>query len=98
MVGNEDGGILFNPVVNATLAVLNSIIYSNAYAFDFGDSCPPLGTCQITQSDFRGGWPDSSSIDADPRFVNLANGDYHLRTDPPCRDKGDTGERAGYRP
>ena len=88
MAGNDNGGILFNPEVNATLAVLNSTIYNNAYTFDFGTSCPPLGTCQITHFDIEGGWPDSDNIDADPRFANPAKGDHHLRTDSPCSDKG----------
>ena len=83
MAGNDNGGILFNPEVNATLAVLNSTIYNNAYTFDFGDTCPPLGTCQITYSDIEGAWPDSGNIDADPEFVDPANDDYHLRTDSP---------------
>ena len=88
MASNDNGGIFFNPEVNATLAVLNSTIYNNAYTFDFDDTCPPLGTCQITYSDIEGGWPASGNIDADPRSVNPDNGDYHLRTDSPCRDKG----------
>jgi len=44
--------------------------------------------CQIIYSDIEGGWPDGGNINADPRFVNPANRDYHLRTDSPCRDKG----------
>ena len=87
MASNDNGGIFFNPEVNATLAVLNSTIYNNAYTFDFGDSCPPLGTCQITYSDNESGRPDSGNIDADPRLVNPDNGEYYLRTDSPCRDK-----------
>ena len=82
---NGNGGILFNPQSSATLAILNSIVYDNAYAFDFGDTCPAQGTCQITYSDIEGGWTGTGNINADPLFVG---GDYHLGVGSPCIDKG----------
>lgn len=88
VVGHADGGILFNPQSNATLTVLNSIVYLNAYTFDFGDTCPPLGTCQITYSDVKGGWTGTGNIDQDPLFFAPANGNYHLRFQSPCVDAG----------
>ncbi len=32
---------------------------------------------------------NSTNISSDPLFVDAANGDFHLRYDSPCRDKGD---------
>ena len=85
---NANGGILFNPQWASTLAVRNSIIYNNGYSFDFGDTCPALGTCQVAYSDIEGGWPGAGNINANPAFVNPANGDYHLSAWSPAIDVG----------
>jgi predicted outer membrane repeat protein len=37
-------------------------------------------TITITYSDVQGGWPDGNNIDADPRFADTDNGDYHLQS------------------
>jgi hypothetical protein len=37
----------------------------------------------------EGGWPGEGNFDADPRFVDLAGDDVHLRIDSPCIDRGD---------
>jgi len=46
------------------------------------------GSPAITYSNVSGGWPGNGNIDADPKFVDAVNGDFHLRYDSPCRDKG----------
>lgn len=45
-------------------------------------------TIMITYSDIKGGWPGEGNINADPMFVNTANGDCHLRDGSPCIDAG----------
>jgi len=42
----------------------------------------------VTYSSVRGGWPGEGNVDADPRFLEPARGDYHLRWNPLCIDKG----------
>ena len=37
------------------------------------------------------GAPQKSANDADPCFVDMAGGDYHLRWDSPCIDAGEPG-------
>lgn len=80
------GDIIFNPAPEGTLDVTNSIIYGNTNQH--------LGDCQsgsecITYSDVEG-WTGggTGNIDADPRFVDAASGDYHLQFGSPGRDKG----------
>jgi hypothetical protein len=34
-------------------------------------------------------WPGRGNINADPRFLDQANGDFHLTNDSPCIDAGD---------
>jgi hypothetical protein len=48
---------------------------------------------QVTYSDTEMCLPGEGNICDDPRFVDPANGDYHLRSDSPCIDKG-TNENA----
>ena len=86
-VAGNDGGILFNPPVSATLAVTNSIVYANNWSIG---GPPGAGTVQATYSDIEGGWAGTGNIDADPLFVG--GGDYHLQMNSPCIDTGtDTG-------
>ena len=37
-------------------------------------------------------WPGTGNINADPRFLDQANGDFHLTNDSPCIDAGDNSE------
>ena len=42
----------------------------------------------MSYCDVKGGYPGPGNIDADPLFVNAAEGDYHLGYLSPCRDTG----------
>jgi len=83
LVGN-DGGVIHNPFVAVTLAVTNSIIYDNNWSI----SAEGAGTVQVAYSDVEGSWTGTGNIDADPQFVDAANGDYHLELGSPCIDAG----------
>lgn len=71
---------------------------ANAYSYPSLTNCivwdnPPseiAGTTSfITYSDIKGGWTGTGNININPRFVQPAAGDYHLRPDSPCINTGD---------
>ncbi|MCB9781815.1 MAG: hypothetical protein H6751_02485 [Candidatus Omnitrophica bacterium] len=46
----------------------------------------------VSHSLVEGGYPGEGNIDADPKFVDISGGDYHLQRGSPCIDSGtDTG-------
>jgi hypothetical protein len=46
----------------------------------------------VRYSNIQGGYPGVGNIEGDPKFVDPANGDYHLQRGSPCIDSGtDTG-------
>jgi hypothetical protein len=66
------------------LAILNSILFFN----DGVDLSCLGGSCDITYSDISQSIPGLGNISADPRFVDRATGDYHLRSNSPAIDAG----------
>ncbi|MEW5802571.1 MAG: right-handed parallel beta-helix repeat-containing protein [bacterium] len=50
------------------------------------------GNPAITYSDVLGGYPGEGNINADPLFVDPAEGDYHLQAASPCIDTGTNDE------
>ncbi len=42
----------------------------------------------VTYTDVEGGYSGTGNIDADPLFVDLVNGDFHLQSGSPCIDAG----------
>jgi hypothetical protein len=74
--------VLINPPYAAQLVIINSIIYGN----DWGLAVEGAGTAEVSYSDIQGTWAGTGNIDADPRFVDLANGDYHLQSGSPGID------------
>jgi predicted outer membrane repeat protein len=68
------------------LTITNSILWNNALNLQ---SDPPCPTCfTVTHSDIQDGWAGTGNIDADPQFVDAANGDYHLAAGSPAIDTG----------
>ncbi|MCA9432081.1 MAG: hypothetical protein KC940_16330, partial [Candidatus Omnitrophica bacterium] len=66
---------------------LNCIFVSEGFPYFF-----TLDTADVTYSLIEKGYPGEGNIDANPRFSNRENGDYHLQRGSPCIDSGtDTG-------
>ena len=82
--GNDvaDNWILFT---NGAMTVANTIVWGNTT--DIAMLGGP-GTLVVSYSDIEDGWTGTGNIDADPWFVDAANGDYHLQSDSPCVDTG----------
>lgn len=64
--------------------IVNSILRGNV-----PNELPAGGPATVRYSNIVGGWTGVGNIDVDPRFVDPANGDYHLSPDSPCLDTGD---------
>ena len=80
IVGNTapvGGGIYCDD--SSSTSIVNNIIWGN------GDD---LYNCTATYSDIEDGDLGEGNICADPMFVDLANGDYHLQAGSPCIDAG----------
>jgi len=77
-----DGAEVEGPV--SGFPIVNSIFWGN------GTSNANLAgsNLDVTYSDVGSGWTGTGNIDADPLFVDAANGDYHLQVGSPCIDAG----------
>jgi predicted outer membrane repeat protein len=65
-------------------AVANSILWGDNPGEISCDS-----EISVTYSDIQDGYAGEGNINADPMFVDQANGDFHLQEDSPCIDAGD---------
>ncbi|MCP4543949.1 MAG: right-handed parallel beta-helix repeat-containing protein, partial [Chloroflexi bacterium] len=77
------GGMYNNDRSSPTLT--NCILWGNTTAEISNRSSSP----DVTFCDIRGGYTGEGNIDADPLFVDPANGDFHLGPCSPCIDAGD---------
>jgi len=74
----------FGVDVGGAVSITNSIMWGNGLT-DY--NC--RGGCTLTYSDVGiGDTTGTGNISADPKFVDAANGDYHLGVGSPCVDKG----------
>jgi len=74
----------------ADIELSNSILWGDG-ASEIYNSTGDLGTITATYSDIQGDttWAGQGNINADPLFVDAANGDYRLQAGSPCIDAGD---------
>jgi hypothetical protein len=74
---SADGGEGFGEAI-----LVNSIVWYNSSQNNLG------GNAISFYSNIQGGWPGIGNINADPMFVDTANGDYRLQVGSPCIDAG----------
>jgi predicted outer membrane repeat protein len=82
--GNGGAIACTNPLPETTVA--NSILWGDDISRD-EIACD--SEISVTYSDIQGGYTGEGNINADPMFVDQANGDFHLQEDSPCIDAGD---------
>ncbi len=85
VAGNNTNGnqVLFT---HDAMTATNIILWGNTTGGE--DMLGGPGTLSVSYSDIEGGWTGTGNIDANPRFVDAANGDYHLGAGSPCIDAG----------
>ncbi|MBN1973126.1 MAG: right-handed parallel beta-helix repeat-containing protein [Sedimentisphaerales bacterium] len=78
---------------DCNLVITNSILYNGGNEILTNHS----GTVSVSYSDVQGGWTGTGNINKNPQFVNPGqrsiegqwiNGDYTLKNNSPCLDKG----------
>jgi hypothetical protein len=83
LAGNATGDDIITWAGSA-MTLTNTILWSNTTSAENMIA----GSLSVSYSDIEGAWEGTDNIDADPRFVDAANGDYHLKVGSPCIDKG----------
>jgi len=69
-----------------TIIFTNNILWG--FANNFKKVCGPDSSISVTFSCIGAPFLGGTNIPDDPKFVDAAGGDYHLRPDSPCIDKG----------
>ena len=76
----RSGGCIYNDETS-TSNLLNCILWDNSFQ-------EIIGNTTISYSNVQGGFSGEGNINADPMFVDAADGDCYLRDGSPCIDAG----------
>ncbi len=93
----EDGGAIYlgagSPVVSNTIVVSNEAV-SGGGLFAAAGAVPSLAYNDVWQNgggNYTGVAAGTNDFHENPRFVDPAGGDFHLRAESPCVHRGDPG-------
>jgi hypothetical protein len=91
IAGNQTSGISGGILLyGGTLNLTNTIVFGNSFMDLYKE---PQASISATACDIgiANGPLGPTNFSADPRFVDLAGGDFHIGTGSPCRDAGTPG-------
>jgi hypothetical protein len=81
IVSSSGGGAFFS---ESSPTFVNCIFWGDATGeFDIYSGTPAANYCDI-----QGGFAGQGNLQNDPRFVNPADGDFHIQPSSPCVDRG----------
>lgn len=83
------GPAIYVSDVPGSTVVQNSILWGNTGTTEAPEIWGADDGAAVTYSDVQGGWTGTGNIDADPLFVDAANGDLHLQAGSPAVNSGD---------
>jgi fibronectin type 3 domain-containing protein len=88
-VAEQQGGGI--GTLGSTVSVSNSIVFFNQAPNGGQIFIDPffVKTLSVSYSDVQNGWSGVGNINANPLFVDIVRGDYHLQANSPCIDAGD---------
>jgi hypothetical protein len=84
--GGDVGGIY---ILGSSVTMRNSILWGDISLSGEEILIDGTSSFSATYSDIQGGYAGTGNINADPMFVDQANGDLHLQQGSPCIDAGD---------
>lgn len=82
------GGLATASIFTPQFTLYNSVVWGNT-APSFPTIAQLAGNATVAWSNVEGSWPGIGNTNSNPRFVNAAAGDYHIRRDSPCVNAGD---------
>lgn len=85
--GDIGGGIYCYS--SSSPVITNTIIWGNDAPQGPQLFAEPGSVPVVTWCDIQGGWTGAGVIDANPKFSNPSNNDFHLSVSSPCIDAGD---------
>jgi hypothetical protein len=80
------GGASEVRTIASSVSFENCILWGSPNLLAFEDHTEAV----VTHSAIQGGYPGEGNISDDPKFVDPANGDFHLLPDSPCIDSAST--------